>query len=80
MSMLAQNMKNDDNEEIEWCWVHVGDDLAYDVGGAATIGAKTILVELAPEYGQTANLRMKGERPSWATEPLEQLRVIGRWQ
>jgi hypothetical protein len=34
-------------------WVHVGDDLAYDVGGSAQCGAKTVYVELADKYGQT---------------------------
>jgi len=72
MSMLNHEMKHEDDEEIEWCWIHVGDDLAYDVGGSATIGAKTILVELAPEYGQTAKMRFQGERPEWATETMEQ--------
>lgn len=73
MSMLTNEIKknkeeNSDDEEIEWCWVHVGDDLAYDVGGSATTGAKTVLVELAPEYGQTSRLRLEGKRPSWSTE------------
>ncbi|KAL3765124.1 hypothetical protein ACHAW5_000793 [Stephanodiscus triporus] len=62
-----------DDDGIEWVWVHVGDDLAYDVGGAATTGAKTVLVELAPEYGQTARLRMEGKRPAWSTETDEQM-------
>lgn len=77
MSMLTNEIKknkeeNSDDEEIEWCWVHVGDDLAYDVGGSATTGAKTVLVELAPEYGQTSRLRLEGTRPSWSTETEEQ--------
>lgn len=78
MSMLTDEIKKkndeDADEEIEWCWVHVGDDLAYDVGGSATTGAKTVLVELAPEYGQTARLRMEGKRPSWTTETEELLK------
>ncbi len=65
--------EEDDDGGIEWCWVHVGDDLAYDVGGAATTGAKTVLVELAPEYGQTARLRTEGIRPAWTTETDEQM-------
>ena len=79
MSLLTDEIKKKSeseesgDEEVEWCWVHVGDDLAYDVGGAATTGAKTVLVELAPEYGQTARMRMKGKRPSWSTETDEQL-------
>lgn len=64
---------DDDDDDFEWCWIHVGDDLAYDVGGAATTGAKTVLVDLAPEYGQTARLRREGKRPAWTTETEEQL-------
>jgi FMN phosphatase YigB (HAD superfamily) len=84
MSRLANEIKrngidgadaadDDADDEIEWCWVHVGDDLAYDVGGAATTGAMTVLVELAPEYGQTARLRKEGIRPAWTTETDEQM-------
>jgi FMN phosphatase YigB (HAD superfamily) len=73
MSKLTNEMANDaQDEDIEWCWVHVGDDLAYDVGGSATIGAKTVLVELSSEYGQTARSRVDGERPPWATESMVQ--------
>ena len=79
MSMLNKEVKNNsnsdsnDDEDVEWVWVHVGDDLAYDVGGSATTGAKTVLVELADEYGQTARLRMEGNCPSWSTESEEQM-------
>lgn len=81
MSTLANEIKRtgadaaatDNDEETEWCWVHVGDDLAYDVGGSATTGARTVLVELAPEYGQTARLRTEGIRPTWTTETDEQM-------
>ena len=78
MSALTSEIKKkseeeSDEEEIEWCWVHVGDDLAYDVGGAATTGAKTVLVDLSSEYGQTARLRLEGETPEWSTESKEEL-------
>ena len=69
----AEGEEGDDDDGIEWCWIHVGDDLAYDVGGAATTGARTVLVELAPEYGQTARLRNEGVRPTWTTETDEQM-------
>jgi len=74
MSKLTSVMhhETDSDEDIEWCWVHVGDDLAYDVGGSATNGAKTVLVELSPRYGQTARLRAEGKRPPWATETMAQ--------
>lgn len=57
-------------------WIHVGDDLAYDVGGSASCGAKTILLDLNDEYGQTAKLRFhptKPMMPSWNTAPEEEL-------
>ena len=64
-------------------WIHVGDDLAYDVGGAAPCGAKTIYVELDEEkYGQTARLRFENtdeeNQPDWSTSSKKELdkRVI----
>ena len=55
-------------------WIHVGDDLAYDVGGSAACGAKTIYCELADKYGQTARNRFPGkEQPSWSTTPTLEL-------
>jgi len=64
-------------------WIHVGDDLAYDVGGAANSGAKTILVELADKYEQTARLRFDPDypQPNWSTSlasELEQRRVMNK--
>lgn len=56
-------------------WIHIGDDLAYDVGGSASCGAKTILLDLDEEYGQSAKLRF-GENPvipSWSTSSAEEL-------
>lgn len=63
---LGMDVGSDPNKE--WTWIHVGDDLAYDVGGSAPCGAKTILFELAEKYGQTARLRFETEnQPSWST-------------
>lgn len=57
-----------DEEFTDKEWIHVGDDLGYDVGGAAQCGAKTILFELADKYRQTARLRFETEnQPSWST-------------
>lgn len=64
-----------DEESGEPVWIHIGDDLAYDVGGSASCGAKTILLDLAEEYGQSAKLRF-GENPvipSWSTASAEEL-------
>lgn len=56
-------------------WIHVGDDLAFDVGGSAACGAKTILVELSKSVGQTAPFRFDTsiEQPSWATTSKSEL-------
>lgn len=71
-------------------WIHVGDDLAFDVGGSAACGAKTIYTELDDErYHQTARYRytnfMKdsnnnnnnaaGDASSWSTTPQEELKA-----
>jgi hypothetical protein len=73
-----QEMKNSadrEKERGEPVWIHIGDDLAYDVGGSASCGAKTILLDLDDEYGQSAKLRF-GENPvipSWSTASAEEL-------
>ncbi|KAL3827147.1 hypothetical protein ACHAXA_006702 [Cyclostephanos tholiformis] len=56
-------------------WIHVGDDLAYDVGGSASCGAKTILLDLDDDYGQTAKSRFDHDArmPSWSTAPMEEI-------
>ncbi|KAL3930883.1 MAG: hypothetical protein SGARI_004354, partial [Bacillariaceae sp.] len=56
-------------------WVHVGDDLAFDVGGSSACGAKTVLVELPKSMGQTAPFRfdMSIEQPGWATTTKAEL-------
>jgi FMN phosphatase YigB (HAD superfamily) len=58
-------------------WIHVGDDLAYDVGGSAQCGAKTILMELADKYGQTARHRFDEKsyknQPAWSMSSKEEL-------
>jgi putative hydrolase of the HAD superfamily len=56
-------------------WIHVGDDLAFDVGGSSACGAKTILVELPKSLGQTAPFRfdMNIEQPEWATTTKQEL-------
>ena len=58
-------------------WIHVGDDLAFDVGGSAACGAKTILVELPKSAGQTAPFRFDESipQPSWSTTTKEELKA-----
>lgn len=62
-------------EDPNKVWVHVGDDLAYDVGGSKSCGALTILVELAEKYGQSARLRFEdsSEQPEWSVTSSEEL-------
>ena len=73
----SSELKNSvvDMDGGEPVWIHIGDDLAYDVGGSASCGAKTILLDLDEEYGQSAKLRF-GENPvipSWSTSSAEEL-------
>ena len=57
-------------------WIHVGDDLAFDVGASAACGAKTIYCELADKYGQTARHRYYDDKPQpkWSSTPSLELR------
>ena len=79
----VNNNSNDGSFNFEsGVWIHVGDDLAYDVGGAAKCGAKTILCELADEYQQTARQRFgtgddssDSTIPSWSTALTSELKV-----
>jgi putative hydrolase of the HAD superfamily len=61
----------------EKVWIHVGDDLAYDVGGAALSGAKTIYCELADQYNQTARHRFDDipNQPVWSTTMASELQA-----
>eukprot|EP00526_Cylindrotheca_closterium_P010104 CAMPEP_0113621902 /NCGR_PEP_ID=MMETSP0017_2-20120614/11208_1 /TAXON_ID=2856 /ORGANISM="Cylindrotheca closterium" /LENGTH=402 /DNA_ID=CAMNT_0000531689 /DNA_START=207 /DNA_END=1415 /DNA_ORIENTATION=- /assembly_acc=CAM_ASM_000147 len=56
-------------------WIHVGDDLAFDVGGSAACGAKTVLVELPRSVGQTAPFRfdLSVQQPAWSTTSRKEL-------
>jgi len=69
-------------QPLEWpatydnlAWIHVGDDLAFDVGGSAACGAKTVLVELPKSAGQTAPFRFDTsvEQPKWSTTSRKEL-------
>lgn len=56
------------------CWIHVGDDLANDIGASAQCGAKTIWVDLEDEYNQTASKRdTSSPQPAWSTATKEEL-------
>ena len=72
--LRGEDYPNDDVEEV---WIHVGDDLALDVGGSATVGAKTILAELEDkEYAQTARHRFDQDadtQPIWSSTPMQEL-------
>lgn len=64
----------------DFCWIHVGDDLANDVGASAQCGAKSIWVDLDEEqYNQTASSKTsktgsskKEEQPVWSTATKEE--------
>jgi len=59
--------ENDSVDDTEDVWIHVGDDLAYDVGGSSACGAKTILMELADKYNQTSRHRFNTDsQPPWS--------------
>jgi len=59
----------------ECCWVHVGDDLANDVGASALCGAKAVWVDLdEEEYDQSASSRDPNKpQPAWSTATKEEL-------
>lgn len=75
-------LRGDDypDPNVDYVWIHVGDDLALDVGGAATCGAKTILAELADkQYHQTARHRFENfensdNLPEWSITPQKELK------
>lgn len=68
--MLAYPAEYDD-----LVWIHVGDDLAYDIGGSSQCGAKTIYCELASRYNQSARNRFENlsEQPQWSTSSQTEL-------
>ena len=58
----------------EQCWIHVGDDLANDVGGSAKCGAYAVWVDLEDDYNQTASKRdANAKQPAWSTATKEEL-------
>jgi phosphoglycolate phosphatase-like HAD superfamily hydrolase len=68
--------KSDATDPTNPLWIHVGDDLAYDVGGAAQSGAKTIWLELdRQKYAQTARFRFdpNSPQPAWSTTTRQEL-------
>mmetsp|Transcript_40922 Transcript_40922/g.73767 ORF Transcript_40922/g.73767 Transcript_40922/m.73767 type:complete len:432 (+) Transcript_40922:155-1450(+) len=75
---LGEEEVEEESENDTPLWIHVGDDLAYDVGGSASCGAKTILLDLDEEYGQTAKVRFdldgpEARMPSWNTASEEEI-------
>jgi len=79
---IASAQKDEEIKPLMWpatyddlAWIHVGDDLAFDVGGSAACGAKTVLVELPKSLGQTAPFRFDTsiEQPAWSTTSKAEL-------
>lgn len=77
----AKALMNGEKEKVigeDAVWIHVGDDLAYDVGGSSSCGAKTIYTELdLDRYKQTARLRFENtdenNQPTWSTSSTNEL-------
>lgn len=67
--------RGNENDQENTCWIHVGDDLANDVGASAKCGAKAVWVDLlGEEYSQTASKRDPSKpQPSWSTATKEEL-------
>jgi len=76
----------DDCKEQEecFCWVHVGDDLANDVGASANAGALAIWADLSEEYDQSTPNQFKDgsktensndgqQQPFWSTASQEEI-------
>ncbi|CAJ1945164.1 unnamed protein product [Cylindrotheca closterium] len=74
--------KNEKIKPLTWpatyddlAWIHVGDDLAFDVGGSSACGAKTVLVTLPKSSGQEAPYRFDTsvKQPKWSTTTAKEL-------
>lgn len=84
LSGVSERNSVDNAAAANQVWIHVGDDLAYDVGGSSQSGAKTIWLELNEDkYQQTARQRFDEEnaknQPAWSTtsrSELEKRRVM----
>ena len=65
-------------------WIHVGDDLANDVGGSSKVGAKSIFVDLNESYGQTISSSSRKDGlnvPAWSTvskKEAEKRQILSR--
>ena len=46
---LGEEVKDESKDDTP-LWIHVGNDLAYNVGESASCGATTILLDLDKEY------------------------------
>eukprot|EP00557_Chaetoceros_sp_GSL56_P003980 CAMPEP_0176502452 /NCGR_PEP_ID=MMETSP0200_2-20121128/14764_1 /TAXON_ID=947934 /ORGANISM="Chaetoceros sp., Strain GSL56" /LENGTH=275 /DNA_ID=CAMNT_0017901531 /DNA_START=235 /DNA_END=1062 /DNA_ORIENTATION=- len=58
------------------CWIHIGDDLANDVGGSAKCGARSIWVDLEECYGQSASKRVANSvQPIWSSATEDELKA-----
>lgn len=78
-SIRRQRRQTKGREEIQYddcfIWIHVGDDLANDVGASAQAGAYAIWADLDVEYDQSASKRTSSEQhqPSWSTATPSEL-------
>ena len=72
---LCKINKGDESITMEnQCWIHVGDDLANDVGASAKCGAYAVWVDLDEEYNQNASKRdTSAAQPAWSTATKEEI-------
>jgi FMN phosphatase YigB (HAD superfamily) len=74
--LLQSKGAMNENHAKDVCWIHVGDDLANDVGASAKSGARAIWVDLDDEYNQTASKRdPNAAQPAWSTATKEELEI-----
>mmetsp|Transcript_21889 Transcript_21889/g.46018 ORF Transcript_21889/g.46018 Transcript_21889/m.46018 type:complete len:336 (-) Transcript_21889:226-1233(-) len=71
---LSEERRGETINMDDQCWIHIGDDLANDVGASAKCGAKAIWVDLEEEYNQSASGRNPSKpQPAWSTATKEEL-------
>ena len=73
---LQQEQKGNNNVEMETLrWLHVGDDLANDVGASAACGAKSIWFTMEDDDEEEEESGGEGQQqqPMWSTATKEEL-------
>ena len=63
--------EQDGRQDGRGCWVHVGDDLANDVGASAACGAKAVWYDMDDEEGEGE--KEEGTTPFYSTASAEEI-------